>query len=148
MCDEKIQGEREEGGSVRCGEWDLEQIKRVASIVSGHGFPISMQGKVKGDVAVFKAGDISVAGQEISESGNNLWCEEAITYGFCIIPPGSTIFPKIGEAMKKNSRSMTMVNCCVDNNCQAFVPRNINSEYLYYISECIDMNYYDNGAHA
>ena len=54
------------------------------------------------------------------------------------------MFAKIGEAMKKNNRTICMVDCCVDNNCQGLVPNNIDSNFSYYIFSCIDMEWFDN----
>ena len=47
--------------------------------------------------------------------------------------------------MRKNSRTISQVECCLDNNCQALVPQNINVQYAYYMLTCIDMTLFDNG---
>lgn len=62
-----------------------------------------------------------------------------------IIPKGAILFPKIGEAMKKNNRTICVLDCCADNNCQAIVPFERNSGmFLYYILTCVNMGWFDN----
>ena len=55
------------------------------------------------------------------------------------------MIPKIGEAMKKNHRTIAVLDCCLDNNCQALTPTGISTVYAYYLFLCIDMNWVDNG---
>ncbi len=126
-------------------EWEVKHIKNHFSIISGSGFAIELQGKDFGDYPVCKAGDISVAGKELTSAANYLSKNEIKIAGFSIIPKGSIIFAKIGEAMKKNNRSINTIDCCLDNNCQGVIPHNFNSNYAYYVFLCIDMENYDNG---
>lgn len=125
--------------------WNSYRIKYHFSVISGSGFKNEIQGCTDGEIPVCKASDISNAGKEIFKSSNYLSREIAIKEGFNIIPVGSILFPKIGEAMKKNNRSIAMIECCLDNNCQALIPSNINCIYSYYIFKIIDMSWYDNG---
>lgn len=126
-------------------EWNVKHIKNHFSIISGSGFAIELQGKDFGDYPVCKAGDISAAGKELTSAANYLSKNEIKIAGFSIIPKGSIIFAKIGEAMKKNNRSINTIDCCLDNNCQGVIPHNFNSNYAYYVFLCIDMENYDNG---
>lgn len=125
--------------------WNFYRIKYHFSVISGSGFKNEIQGCTNGEIPVCKASDISNAGKELFESSNYLSKEIAIKEGFNIIPTGSILFPKIGEAMKKNNRSIAMIECCLDNNCQALIPTNINCIYSYYVFKIIDMSWYDNG---
>lgn len=125
--------------------WNLYRIKYHFSVISGSGFKNEIQGCTNGEIPVCKASDISNAGKELFESSNYLSKEIAIKEGFNIIPTGGILFPKIGEAMKKNNRSIAMIECCLDNNCQALIPTNINCIYSYYVFKIIDMSWYDNG---
>lgn len=125
--------------------WNSYRIKYHFSVISGSGFKNEIQGCTDGEIPVCKASDISNAGKEIFKSSNYLSREIALKEGFNIIPVGSILFPKIGEAMKKNNRSIAMIECCLDNNCQALIPSNINCIYSYYVFKMIDMSWYDNG---
>ena len=124
--------------------WEVHRIKNHFSIISGSGFKTDYQGEESGDLPVCKASDISNAGHRLYGSANYISQEVRQKEGFSVIPAGSILFAKIGEAMKKNNRTLTMVDACADNNCQAMVPQNIHSEYAYYLFSCIDMQWFDN----
>lgn len=124
--------------------WHTHKIKNNFKIISGSGFDIRLQGNISGEVPICKASDISNAGHYLKYSENYLSYSQAIANGFEIIPKGSVLFPKIGEAMRKNRRTLTCVQCGADNNCQAIVPNNIISNYSYYMMSCIDMVWFDN----
>lgn len=127
-------------------DWPVDRIKTHYSIISGSGFPVNIQGFEYGDFPVAKAGDIAKCGKNFTKSDNNISKEIANQYGFSIVPVGSILFAKIGEAMKKNNRAISSVDCCVDNNCEALVPAGMNSEWSYYLSMCINMAWFDNAS--
>ena len=125
-------------------DWEVHRVKSHYSIVSGSGFKPDLQGKLSGDYPVCKASDISSAGKNLFFAANYITVDVANKEGFSVIPYGSIIFAKIGEAMRKNNRSICRVNCCADNNCQGLVPNNIDVDYGYYLFNCIDMKWFDN----
>lgn len=124
--------------------WEVHRIKTNFDIIGGNGFSPSLQGQETGDLPVCKASDISNAGAKLSKAENFITFSEAKLYSFNLIPKGSVLFAKIGEAMKKNNRTLTLVECCADNNCQAMVPKEIDSQFGYYLFNCIDMTWFDN----
>ncbi len=124
--------------------WEIHRVKNHFSIISGSGFKTDYQGDESGDFPVCKASDISNAGHKLYGSANYISQEVQRKEGFSVIPAGSILFAKIGEAMRKNNRTLTMVDACADNNCQAMVPQNMHSEYAYYLFSCIDMQWFDN----
>lgn len=124
--------------------WKLSRVKNHYNIISGSGFKPEFQGNPKGDFPVCKASDISNAGNKLTIAANYITKQIATSEGFTVIPKGSLLFAKIGEAMKKNNRTIATVDCCVDNNCQGLVPKNINVEYGFYLFKCIDMEWFDN----
>ena len=124
--------------------WKVHRIKNNYTIISGSGFKPSLQGNESGDFPVCKASDISNSGHYLNHSANYICTDIARSQGFSIIPKGSILFAKVGEAMRKNNRSLCLVDCCADNNCQGLVPQNISSEFSYYLFTCIDMTWFDN----
>ena len=130
-------GEIPEGG-------EIHRIKTHFSIISGSGFKPELQGQSTGDFPVCKASDISSSGHYLHTSANYITSDIVKSQHFSIIPKGSILFAKIGEAMRKNNRSLCSLDCCVDNNCQGLVPKNISSEFSYYLFTCIDMTWFDN----
>lgn len=124
--------------------WEVHRVKTHFSIISGSGFKPELQGQSTGDFPVCKASDISSSGHYLHTSANYITSDIVKSQHFSIIPKGSILFAKIGEAMRKNNRSLCLHDCCVDNNCQGLVPKNISSEFSYYLFTCIDMTWFDN----
>ena len=124
--------------------WEIHRIKTHFSIISGSGFKPELQGQSTGDFPVCKASDIGSSGHYLHTSANYITSDIVKSQHFSIIPKGSILFAKIGEAMRKNNRSLCSLDCCVDNNCQGLVPKNISSEFSYYLFTCIDMTWFDN----
>ena len=124
--------------------WEVHRVKNHFSIISGSGFKSELQGKQSGDFPVCKASDISIAGHYLRTAANYITADIAKSQGFSVIPKGSILFAKVGEAMRKNNRTLCLIDCCADNNCQGLVPQNISSEYAYYLFTCIDMTWFDN----
>ena len=125
-------------------EWNVEKVKYHYSVITGNGFPVELQGVEDGDYPVCKASDISAKGKFVESTKNWITKDIAELLGFNVIPRRSIIFPKIGEAMKKNSRKIVAVDCCVDNNCQGVFSPNMDEGYSYYVFMCIDMKLFDN----
>ena len=83
---------------------------------------------------------------QVNTAKNYVTKERAIEERYNIIPANSILISKIGEALHKNHRKINLVDCIVDNNCEAFVLKTEDSiDYLYYIMLCIDMGWFDNG---
>ena len=124
--------------------WSVERVKYYFEVITGNGFKPELQGLTDGDYPVCKASDIAQCARDLYSSANWITKEIAKIERFNVIPNGSILFPKIGEAMKKNSRAIARVNCCADNNCQGLLAKGIDVEYSYYLFLCIDMNWFDN----
>ena len=125
--------------------WEMRRLKTCFSIVSGSGFKEHLQGRTEGDYPVFKARDIGKADVTLNYSKNWITSDEVEAEGFKIIPANSILMPKIGEAMRKNSRAISGVACCVDNNCQGLLPRKVDVKLSYYLLCSIDVRAFDNG---
>ena len=116
----------------------------VADVVAGVGFPKDMQGGQDGAIPVFKVGDISAAWLQgkslLNDSRNYLSAEEAKSLGKCV-PAGSTVFAKIGEALRLNRRVMLGRDALVDNNVMGLVPmrEKVAPKYLYYFMQTVDL---------
>lgn len=124
--------------------WDIQRIKKIFYIIGGCGFSDHLQGKRKGTYPFCKASDINGDSKYINSAQNYVDDKEVVSERFKVIPAGSIIFSKIGEAMKKNHRKINLIPCIVDNNCQALVPTIGNINYFYYVFTQIDMVWFDN----
>lgn len=126
-------------------DWDVKKVKYNFGIVSGCGFAERYQGEIEGDYPFCKASDINGIEKHVASAANYVSKEIAISERYNIIPVGSILFAKIGEALKKNHRKINTVECIVDNNCQAiYQTANNNINYMYYLWKQIDMSWFDN----
>ena len=126
-------------------EWAIIKLKFVFSIIGGNGFPDSLQGKENGDYPFCKVSDINGKSEYVDGAMNWVSHSTAKTNGFNIIPVGSIIMAKTGAALAKNHRKINRIECCIDNNTQALINRrNDCIRYLYYLTKCIDMGWFDN----
>ena len=124
-------------------EWNVMRVKQFFHIITGSGFKPEIQGREIGDYPVCKASDISKAGKNCHGAANWISEQERKVHHFSIIPSGSILHAKIGEAMKKNARTISRIDCCVDNNCQGLVMKDIDVDFGYYLFCCIDMNWFN-----
>lgn len=130
--------------------WEIRRFKSFFSVANGNGFKIEYQGLSSGDYPFLKVSDLNGKSNCISIAKNYVTEQMVKKESYNIIPAGSILFSKIGEALKKNHRKINIVPCCIDNNCSAIVRRmgiteDINISYAYYIMKCVDMTWFDNG---
>ena len=125
--------------------WTCSRVRYHFEIITGSGFKPEIQGRNSGDYPVCKASDISAASKNLLSAANWITLDEARRYKFNIIPQGSVLMAKIGEAMRKNNRAIAKLNCCLDNNCQGLSCVNIHSDFAYYLLTQVDMAWFDNG---
>ena len=119
-------------------DWETNRIKYTYEIIGGNGFKEHLQGNSAGDYPFYKVSDINGAGRNVSCAANYVSKDVVTEYRFSIVPTGALIMAKIGEALKKNHRKITSVDCVVDNNLQAFVPiATIDARYFFYQFLCI-----------
>ncbi|MGQ9407390.1 hypothetical protein [Mycolicibacterium gilvum] len=88
--------------------WPAVELGDVVAFQAGVGFPPAMQGRRYGDIPFAKVGDISRhsrQGSKFIETADNFVVEsDLITLRARAIPPESTLFAKIGEAIRHNHR--------------------------------------------
>ena len=133
------------------GEWRKKHLGKVATVSQGYGFPIKYQGETAGHYPFYKVRDISNAVLEgsstISESQNYISQSVAEELKAKPIPIGSTIFAKIGEAIKLNRRVMLTKPAIIDNNIAGLTP--IEGEatelFLFYLFFKVELAQYAPG---
>ena len=134
------------------GDWDTKPLREVANVFQGYGFPEHLQGKAEGQYPFYKVSDISNA----SESGSR-FIEQAANYvdrneidllKAKTIPKGTTIFAKIGEAIRSNRRVKTTSECIIDNNTAGVKAINAASvdDFVFYLMSRISLIDYAGGA--
>ncbi|MCG3746037.1 restriction endonuclease subunit S [Vibrio cincinnatiensis] len=126
--------------------WVATQIALIAKVESGVGFPKKYQGLDFVDIPVYKVGDISrsVQNQEKSlvRSSNYVDEKTRIAMKAKIYPEGSTLFAKIGEALKLNRRGFVGKEGIADNNVMGVIPDTqlISAKFIFYFLKTVDLS--------
>ncbi|HQW36182.1 MAG TPA: restriction endonuclease subunit S, partial [Thermoflexales bacterium] len=102
------------------GDWSEGRLGDIATVLQGYGFPERHQGQKSGNYPFYKVSDISrslAAGKVFIEESAN-YVNESLLKELRAkpIPEGTTVFAKIGEAIRSNRRAITTVPCLIDNN--------------------------------
>ncbi len=118
------------------------KMSSVSTIVSGKSIPKDLE-DTKGPLAYVKVADFNIDGNEkcITTSSRFVTTDNA-KLSVCI-PVGSVIFAKNGAASLSNKKRITVIECCIDMNTMAIIPKdNILSEFLFSIVCSIDISRY------
>ena len=131
-------------------EWEKKKIGDIAIVLQGYGFPEKYQGKKYGALPFCKVGDISSAvdrGEMVINKADNFVDYSLLTVLHAQpIPVGSTIFAKIGEAIRSNKRIRTGVPCLIDNNAAAVKSKGeISDTFLFYLMSKVNLADYSGG---
>ena len=134
------------------GKWQKIALGDICDIIPGYTFPECLQGKIHGIYPFCKVSDISKA---VSEHGglldralNYVGDDELSILKAKPLPVGTTVFAKIGEALRLNRRAITTVECLIDNNAVGIKAKSKKSTdyFLYTLSQLIDLSEYCGGA--
>jgi len=127
------------------GEWSEGRLADIATVLQGYGFPERHQGQKDGDYPFYKVSDISrslAAGKMfIDESANYINKNLLKELRAKPIPDGTTVFAKIGEAIRSNRRAITTVPCLIDNNAAGVkrIKGKATDMFLYLMMEQISL---------
>lgn len=134
------------------GEWNSSTLKDIADVVQGYGFPERLQGKHVGKYPFIKVGDISYAYNQgdlsIKSASNYIDDKELIELKATAIKAGTTIFAKVGEAIKANKKVITSMECLIDNNVAGIKCKNNHNTddlFLFYSMTRIDFTEFAGG---
>ncbi|MEW6184216.1 MAG: restriction endonuclease subunit S, partial [Thermodesulfobacteriota bacterium] len=81
--------------------WPEVEIRKVADVESGFGFPREFQGKIGEKYPFYKVGDMNLPGNERSMTtiANTISDSTLKKIKDKVFPKGTIIFPKIGAAI-------------------------------------------------
>lgn len=100
--------------------WTLGKASDIVDVLQGYGFPERFQGSREGEFPFYKVSDISACvdagGILLDEANNHIDADVLEELRAKLMPVGSTVFAKIGEAIRSNKRAITSRPCLVDNN--------------------------------
>ena len=120
-------------------------MRQIADVLQGYGFPERHQGQKTGDYPFYKVSDISNSvgkGKVFIDESANYINESVLTeLRAKPIPQGTTIFAKIGEAIRLNRRAITTRPCLIDNNAAGLkrIEGKTIDMFLYFLMETISL---------
>lgn len=101
-------------------DWTTGKASDIVDVLQGYGFPDRLQGSKDGEFPFYKVSDISAyvdAGKAFLGRANNHIDRDVLAeLRAKPLPTGTTVFAKIGEAIRSNKRAVTTRACLVDNN--------------------------------
>ncbi len=131
--------------------WETGIIADIAKVLQGYGFPDKHQGLKSGEYPFYKVSDISnslgLGKVFIEESANYADAGLLKTLRAKPIPEGTTIFAKIGEAIRSNRRVITTRPCLIDNNTAGvkMISGRSTDMFVYFLMETIPLIDYAGG---
>lgn len=126
-------------------DWKIMKFKRVFEFHNGNGFPHNYQGNTIGDVPFLKVSDISFQGKYVNKGTNYVSYELIDEKKWHIVESESILTAKIGEALRKNHRKISLQPCLIDNNMMALsILNEYNVDFLYYVLLVIDFDWFSN----
>lgn len=125
--------------------WEYTELKNIADLYQGSGFPKHLQGKKTGDLGFYKVADISKAildGRDyLYEANHYISFSERKKIRATPLPKDSIIFAKVGEAVRLNRRGMLPNIALADNNIMAVKALNgILDRYLLYFLKIVRLD--------
>jgi type I restriction enzyme S subunit len=127
---------------------DCEEVALgdVCVFRGGSGFKEEYQGQTHGEFPFIKVSDLTLPenGKYIVTSNN--WVSDTVLQKLKanLQPEGSTVFAKVGAALKLNRRRILTRPTAIDNNMMAAIPieNRLDSEFLYYFLLVQDLGHF------
>lgn len=122
-------------------EWPLVKLGVVGDFYAGTTFPHNYQGQAAGDYPFIKVGDLwsDEAGTAIDTATNWITRFNAQALGGRIVPAGSVLYARVGEALRLNPRRLTRRPSLVDDNVRAIHFRYGDGRYWSEILMLLDL---------
>ena len=119
------------------------QIKDICYVVSGKSIPSKLE-DIEGSNPYVKVADFNIPGNEkYITTAQRYVSDDSASYSK-LIPKGSVLFAKNGAASMSNKKRLTKIQCCIDMNTMAIIPKNgsILSDFLFATIESMDIASY------
>lgn len=119
----------------------------LCDLRAGSVFKPELQGKSSGDYPFIKVSDMNLSANQtrIREANNWITEDDREVIKAKTFPPGTTVFAKIGEALKHNRLRLITQNTIIDNNMMGAIPRRDRVDAGYF---CYALSKFDFGAIA
>ena len=122
--------------SIDTLSWQQTSLGELCELRAGSTFPRPYQGKPSGEYPFIKVSDMNRTENSVLIQGANNWVDDADLSHLKAKPflPGTTVFAKIGEALKQNRLRLLIRPTVIDNNMMGATPNAslVNPRYFYY----------------
>ena len=130
--------------------WESLELGRLCSLKAGGVFKPRYQGNSSGDLPFIKVRDMNSLGNRfvITEADNWVTAGDCDEFRGRPFPPGTSVFAKIGEALRKNRIRFLAQETLIDNNMMGAIPNRERTEdiFLYYLLATYDIASHASGA--
>lgn len=117
-------------------KWKELTLGQLCTLRAGSAFKTRFQGNSKGDFPFIKVSDMNLAGNEICIRHANHWISENVRAEIRTKPfsNGTTVFAKIGEALKQNRVRLLVHETLIDNNMMGAIPNRdlVDPKFFFY----------------
>lgn len=128
---------------MRMESWREITLGQLCILRAGSVFKTHLQGKTEGDFPFIKVSDMNLAGNQICIREANHWIDEDVRAEIRVKPfsAGTTVFAKIGEALKQNRVRFLVRDTIIDNNMMGAIPNAdvIDPKFFYYLLSNFDI---------
>jgi len=125
-------------------EWSETVLGEVCELRAGSVFPPALQGKSAGKYPFAKVSDMNLAANAVCIHDANNWVDDSALSQLKAkpFPPGTTVFAKIGEALRANRLRFVVRPTIIDNNMMGAVPvaDRVDPRYLFYALSQFDFS--------
>jgi type I restriction enzyme S subunit len=119
------------------------KLGELCTLRAGSAFKTHFQGNTIGRYPFIKVSDMNLPSNEICIREANNWIDENVRAEIKAkpLPSGTTVFAKIGEALRHNRVRYLIKDTIVDNNMMGAIPNKdvIDSKFLYYVLSDFDI---------
>lgn len=117
-------------------DWRSTTLGDICQLRAGSVFPPALQGKPVGNYPFVKVSDMNLADNAVRIQGANNWINDKDLRQIKAkpFPAGTTVFAKIGEALKANRLRYVIRPTVIDNNMMGAIPASdaVDNRFFYY----------------
>ena len=116
--------------------WKEISLGKLCTLRAGSVFKTHYQGSTEGDFQFIKVSDMNLPGNQFRIHEANHWVDDSVRAEMRAkpFPEGTTVFAKIGEALKQNRVRFLVRGTLIDNNMMGAIPNRdvIDPEFFFY----------------
>jgi type I restriction enzyme S subunit len=126
------------------GEWEIVSLGELCDFRAGSVFKPAFQGQSSGEFPFVKVSDMDLPANAVRIQDANNWVSavDLLELQAKVLPPGTVVFAKIGEALRQNRLRQVVRETVIDNNMMGAVPRinRVDPRFFYYALSRFDFS--------